>query len=563
MKKNIFVCLLAVLLPCLAVAHDFEVDGIYYNITSEEKKTVEVTNPSDKKIVDGGYKFYKDVVFVPDKVNYDGKEYTVTAIGESAFGSNDELLSVVMPNSIVSIGKFAFSACLKLKSLTIPRNVNEIGDFAFTVMPSLEHLTVDESNDTFDSREDCNAIIRTRTNTLCVGCKKTVIPDGVEVIAGNAFSACMAEPGDLEPFEIDIPGSVEIVDAYAFNGCGSLVAVKFSEGLKRIDRWAFLGTSIESIEIPASVTEIDEQAFISCDSLKVIKVRKGNNVYDSRKGCNAIIESATGRLLRGSEGTTIVPDGVKVISSCAFYGSKIKKIKLPSSLETIERGAFMCCKELKKLVIPGSVRRIHYEILMDSGVEELVVENGVENIPQSAFYGCQKLRYVSLPESLKEFGRYGAVFVDCPELVRVDVDKDNEYYYSNGQVLVDKRTKTIIDGWGTEICNAADFPKELLPTRIGKNAFRKHSLLRYVILPATIEEIGDGAFSGCKSLRQLNCHAVVPPVLGKDVFKLDEVNGIVITPLQEMLNVYVPDEAYEAYRNAPGWKDFKDIVTLR
>ena len=147
--------------------------------------------------------------------------------------------------------------------------------------------------------------------------------------------------------------------------------------------------------------------------------------------------------------------------------------------------------------------------------------------------------------------------------MRVDVDKDNEYYYRNGQVLVDKRTKTIIDGWGTEICNAADFPKELLPTRIGDNAFRKHSLLRYVILPATIESVGDGAFSGCKSLLQLNCHAVVPPVLGKDVFKLDEVNGIVITPLQEMLNVYVPDEAYEAYRNAPGWKDFKDIVTLR
>lgn len=561
MKKNIFVCLLAVLLPCLAVAHDFEVDGIYYNITSEEKKTVEVTNPSDNKIVDGGYKFYKDVVFVPEKVNYDGKEYTVTAIGESAFGSNDELLSVVMPNSIVSIGKFAFSACLKLKSLTIPRNVNEIGDFAFTVMPSLEHLTVDESNNTFDSRGDCNAIIRTRTNTLLVGCKATVIPDGVEVIAGNAFSACMAEPGDLEPFEIDIPGSVEIIDAYAFNGCGSLVAVKFSEGLKRIDRWAFLGTSIESIEIPASVTVINE-AFLGCSSLKEIKVKKGNRDYDSRKGCNAIIESATGTLLQGCV-NTVVPDGVKVISSTAFYRSKIKKIKLPSSLEIIERGAFAECKELKKLVIPGSVKIIELEILCASGIEELIVENGVEIISEYAFFECPKLRYVSLPESLKEFGRYGAVFVDCPELVRVDVDKDNEYYYSNGQVLVDKRTKTIIDGWGTEICNAADFPKELLPTRIGDNAFRKHSLLRYVILPATIESVGDGAFSGCKSLRQLNCHAVVPPVLGKDVFKLDEVNGIVLTPLQEQLHLLVPEASVEAYKNALGWKDFKAIIDIR
>ena len=561
MKRNILVCLLALLLPCLAVAHDFEVDGIYYNITSEEKKTVEVTSPSDKRIVDGGYKFYRDVVFIPEKVNYDGKEYTVTAIGEKAFEYNYELLSIVMPNTIRSIKEFAFNGCINLKSLTVSSEVSEIGDYAFMGLSSLEHLAVDCHNKTFDSRGDCNAIIRTRTNTLLVGCKATVIPDGVEVIAGNAFISC--QDSSIEPFELNFPPSVEIIEPFAFNCCYPLSAVTFSEGLRRIGRWAFMGTSIECLEIPASVTEIDEQAFISCDSLKVIKVKKGNKVYDSRKGCNAIIESATGRLLRGSEGTTIVPDGVKVISSCAFYGSKIKKIKLPSSLEAIERGAFMCCKELKKLVIPGSVRRIHYEILMDSGVEELVVENGVENIPQSAFYGCQKLRYVSLPESLKEFGRYGAVFVDCPELVRVDVDKDNEYYYSNGQVLVDKRTKTIIDGWGTEICNAADFPKELLPTRIGDNAFRKHSLLRYVILPATIESVGDGAFSGCKSLLQLNCHAVVPPVLGKDVFKLDEVNGIVITPLQEMLNVYVPDEAYEAYRNAPGWKDFKDIVTLR
>lgn len=555
MKRNILVCLLALLLPCLAVAHDFEVDGIYYNITSEEDNTVEVTFPADKK------DFYKDVVFIPEEVNYDGKEYTVTAIGESAFQYNYELLSIVMPNTIRSIKEFAFNGCISLKSLTISSAVSEIGDYAFMGLRSLEHLAVDSHNKTFDSRGDCNAIIRTRTNTLLVGCKTTIIPDGVEVIAGNAFISC--QDTSIEPFELNFPPSVEIIEPFAFNCCYPLSAVTFSEGLRRIGRWAFIGTSIECLEIPASVTEIDEQAFISCDSLKVIKVRKGNKVYDSRKGCNAIIESATGRLLRGSEGTTIVPDGVKVISSCAFYGSKIKKIKLPSSLETIERCAFVCCKELKKLVIPGSVRKIHYEILMDSGVEEVIVENGVEEIPEYAFFECPKLRYVSLPESLKEFGRYGAVFVDCPELVRVDVDKDNEYYYSNGQVLVDKRTKTIIDGWGTEICNAADFPKELLPTRIGNNAFRKHSLLRYVILPATIESVGDGAFSGCKSLRQLNCHAAVPPVLGKDAFKLDEVNGIVLTPLQEQLNLLVPGASVEAYKNAPGWKEFKNIIDIR
>ena len=555
MKKNILVCLLALLLPSLAVAHDFEVDGIYYNITSEENNMVEVTYPADKK------GFYKDVVFIPEKVSYGGKEYTVTAIGERAFEYNYELLSVVMPNTIRSIKEFAFNGCINLKSLTISSEVSEIGDYAFMGLRSLEHLAVDCHNKTFDSRGDCNAIIRTMTNTLLVGCKATVIPDGVEVIAGNAFISC--QDSSIEPFELNFPPSVEIIEPFAFNCCYPLSAVTFSEGLRRIGRWAFIGTSIECLEIPASVTEIDEQAFISCDSLKVIKVKKGNKVYDSRKGCNAIIESATGCLLLGCEGTTIVPEGVKVISSCAFYGSKIKKIKLPSSLETIERSAFVCCKELKKLVIPGSVRRIHYEILMDSGVEELVVENGVENIPQSAFYGCQKLRYVSLPESLKEFGRYGAVFVDCPELVRVDVDKDNEYYCSNGQVIVNKRTMTIVDGWGTESCNAADFSKELLPTRIGNNAFRKQSLLRFAILPTTIEEIGDGAFSDCKNLRQVNCHATVPPVLGKDAFKLNAINGKEFTPLQETLILLVPETSVEAYKNAPGWKEFKNIISIR
>ena len=119
MKRSVF-SLLALLLPCLALAHDFIVDGICYNITSEADKTCEVTFKADEPRPDGVYyKFYKDVVFVPEKVNHNGKEYTVTAIGMDAFRHNDELLSVVMPKTIVSIGHDAFANCPKLKSLEI------------------------------------------------------------------------------------------------------------------------------------------------------------------------------------------------------------------------------------------------------------------------------------------------------------------------------------------------------------------------------------------------------------------------------------------------------------
>lgn len=110
MKRIFVVCLLAMLLPCCVSAHDFIVDGICYNITSEEERTVEVTCNEDEKFAIKR-KFYKDVVFVPEKVNYGGKEYTVTAIGERAFTDHEELLSVVMPNTILLIKNCAFASC--------------------------------------------------------------------------------------------------------------------------------------------------------------------------------------------------------------------------------------------------------------------------------------------------------------------------------------------------------------------------------------------------------------------------------------------------------------------
>ena len=122
MKRIFVVCLLAVLLPCCVSAHDFVVDGICYNITSEEEKTVEVTYNEDEKYAIKR-KFYKDVVFVPEKVTFDSKEYTVTAIGERAFTDHEELLSVVMPNTLIVIKDCAFVRCPQLKSITIPASV--------------------------------------------------------------------------------------------------------------------------------------------------------------------------------------------------------------------------------------------------------------------------------------------------------------------------------------------------------------------------------------------------------------------------------------------------------
>ena len=120
MKKNI-VSFFMLILPILARAYDAEVDGIYYNILSENK-TAEVTYNYNN--------FYSGNVVIPEKVTYEGVEYPVESIGEKAFYLS-RLTSVTIPNSVKSIGNSAFYYCDGLTSVTIPNSVTSIGDHVF------------------------------------------------------------------------------------------------------------------------------------------------------------------------------------------------------------------------------------------------------------------------------------------------------------------------------------------------------------------------------------------------------------------------------------------------
>ena len=85
-RYSLILCAMMLLVSFKGMAHDFMVDSICYNVTSEKDMTCEVTFCSDE-VVENLYRtFYKDIVVIPEKVTYDGKEYTVTAIGEKAFG---------------------------------------------------------------------------------------------------------------------------------------------------------------------------------------------------------------------------------------------------------------------------------------------------------------------------------------------------------------------------------------------------------------------------------------------------------------------------------------------
>lgn len=187
-----------------------------------------------------------------------------TEISNYAFDDCRTLESIVIPESVTEIGYAAFFRCVALKSIIIPESVTKIGEAAFVGCSSLESIVVAEGNPVYDSREGCNAIIETKTNILCYGCKSTNIPQSVTKIGRHAFAGCAL----LE--SVTIPEAVTEIGNSAFKGCRSL----------------------KSITIPESVTEIDSLAFSGCSSLKCVtflsRTKLSDEVfsYSSRRTIN-------------------------------------------------------------------------------------------------------------------------------------------------------------------------------------------------------------------------------------------------------------------------------------
>ena len=198
--------MLAVGLPSLA--YDFKVGGIFYNITNKTMNTVEVTYESSATS-DGDY---SGVVVVPESVFYSGYTYSVTSIGDGAFYGCDGLTSVTIPNSVTSIGSSAFERCC-----------------------GLTEIKVESGNSMYDSRDNCNAVIETSTNTLITGCKNTIIPNSVTEIGDYAFIECTGL------ISITIPNSVTSIGEYAFKECTSLTTIIISNSVTLICRDAFDG----------------------------------------------------------------------------------------------------------------------------------------------------------------------------------------------------------------------------------------------------------------------------------------------------------------------------------
>ena len=422
---------------------------------------------------------------------------SITSIGDRAFQWCDGLTSITIPDSVTSIGEYAFRICDGLTSITIPNSVTSIRSTAFSHCKSIVSMVVADANAVYDSRNGCNAIIETATNTLVAGCQNTIIPNSVTKIGESAFNCCygltsIAIPnsvteigGDAFSYcsslsSVTIPNSVTSIGSFAFGFCINLASVFIPNSITNIESTTFYScTSLTSITIPNSVTHIGHQAFLNCTSLTTIHVEATTP---------PALEDST-VFMNTPSPICVIPCGTLAAYQASDWASQVS--------EFVEEGCVpiqMCGDDLYWEYADG--------VLTITGTGDMYDYADGANVPWYDVRG--NIKTVILPDAMTKIGQNA--FYRCTNLTTINM------------------------------------PASLIA--IGEKAFAQDSkLIGALTLPATLAEIGERAFYNCIGVDRYTIQAMTPPVLGDDVFKYANANT----------GFYVSCEALDAYKAAVGW----------
>lgn len=521
MKQNLLHWIMTALALCICdnvYAYSFLVDGIAYDVSSEEAATVSVTYAKYKE--KGGS--YAGPVEIPAAVEYDNKTYSVTEVGFSAFEGCSGLTSVTIPNSVTEIGYFAFEGCSGLTSVTIPNSVTTINPYAFRG---------------------------------CSGLTTLNIPNSVSSLGWDVFNGCSGLTN------VTIGNSVYIIPSSAFKGCSGLTSVAFPSSVTTIGAGAFSGcTGLKNITIPSTVRDIHEGAFRDCIGLRTIRIEDSDSElnlsssksepWDRDSSCSffscAVEELYVGRNLSSWNAlcnssalkSVTIGDSVTEIGDYAFYKcSGLTNVDIPNSVTTIGKGAFYDCSGLTDVVIPNSVTSINDHTFWDcSGLKNVTIGNSVTKIGIYAFSGCHNLTSLTIGNSVKSIADY-AFESCCHSLTSLTIPRsvtsigkrafsgkglktlkiedgdselqlyDKSYIYSFEYCAVEELyVGRNLNSWQA-LSNTVSLKSLTIGpsvTKIGECAFDGCSGLTSATLSNSVTTIGVSAFSNCSSLTSMS-----------------------------------------------------------
>ncbi len=385
---------------------------VSYKILSEKDKTCQIGNGAEESIDQST----PGTVTIPNEVN----GYKVIGIGDYGFYNCAELTTIWLPEGLEFIGKYAFYGCTKLRTIkipdtvtaadktvflecpnieeietpylpnigeiignipsnprvvikprkkqaeqetgleevVIPKPVTSIGERAFGNLPSVRLMIVEEGNSVFDSRDNCNAIVRTEDDILLFGCQSTKIPVSVKGIESYAFE------GHVKLAAITLPKDIASIGEAAFIGCSELmnivsrIKVPFAINDNTFSNETYANATLT---VPYGTKEIYSKTDGWKNFVNIVESENSNIVFADAEVKRLCVENwdtdGDGELSK--EEAAVVKDLGEVFKSNKTITS-FDELQYFEGLDKIGRIAFLECVSLTSVVIPSSVKTLCY-----------------------------------------------------------------------------------------------------------------------------------------------------------------------------------------------------------
>ena len=590
--KHLFTALL-LMVATVAMAHDFEVGGIYYNILSEEEKTVRVTYRGNS--YSSYSNEYTGSVDIPSSVISNGITYAVTSIGYRAFYNCSGLTSITIPNSVTSIGGSAFYGCSGLTSITIGNSVTSIGGDAFLYCSNLKKA-IWLTNTPPTGYKNVGATINYVANDQYSGLSNVnVYPylsslfevGGVKYVpVSPAERTCDAIDCVYDSTAVDIniektvlfkgiAMNVKQVMPYTFYANKNIKTIKVeNDGIVGYD--AFSNCSALSSATISNNGSVGEYAFNSCTSLATAIISNNGGIGDyAFSDCSSLVTATLG-------------DSIAAIGASAFNGcSKLSGIVIPDAVTAIGSSAFRYCTSLETVKVGNGTKSINsYAFGGCSALSSITLGDSVTTIGSNAFYACSSLPEIVIPQSVTKIDSYA--FDNCTALADVIIEDratalslgsngssplfsycplDSVYiggkitysisssygyspFYRNTSLRSVVITDTEEEVYDNEFYGCSNLKNVSIGNgvkKIGNWAFSGCSALDYFAFGKSVQSIGEEAFSDCNNVTQIISRAKTPPTCGAQA--LDDINKWNCT-------LWVPEKYKAEYQSAEQWKEF-------